>query len=509
MPATKSVLAAAADSQAGARVANRFALAALAKEKKMALYWTALAAALYCDTMATYFARTLTGAGFPYSALMLMLFVVGLFVVGYPKIKLPLYGYIAIYLLVLSFSISILSLEEFELSRFRQLAGAIVALGIGYACFTAAKTENQIRFVFSFVSLSYAIVCFIALRKIYPALFPVINTIGNRAGEVVIRPEVTTDQNFQIFYLLPIAMLLALENSTRRLVTIFVVSAVSAYCLSELQTRSGSLVLVATLAMSAIVGMRSRGKFDWRLVALVFLGLVGSLAFLQKIIAVFEKLIERFTVADFDTLEYRTNNFLFTFQHLLDVDWWLPSGYLAYLRTVPNAHALPHSNITAIFVETGLFGLIGWILGFVLPLVVLGYYWIKKRTSPIADVALCGGVSTLVIQLSLNAPLFELVWFWAGAVLAAVARCKWAVAAQTGRDADASPTVSPDEGAPAAAVVDGNRTASADAAPKTKTNGLRKIETGGLKRVDTSPRARPDTRLKRQRSTLKPPPGRE
>ncbi|HMB78208.1 MAG TPA: hypothetical protein VKN76_17575, partial [Kiloniellaceae bacterium] len=147
--------------------------------------------------MATYFARTLTGAGFPYSALMLMLFVVGLFVVGYPKIKLPLYGYLAIYLLVLSFSISILSLEEFELSRFRQLAGAIVAMGIGYACFTAAKTENLIRFAFSFVSLSYAVVCFIALRKIYPALFPVINTIGNRAGEMFIRPEVTTDQNFQ------------------------------------------------------------------------------------------------------------------------------------------------------------------------------------------------------------------------------------------------------------------------------------------------------------------------
>ena len=394
--------------------------AAANRMSKMALYWLLAAVFMFLDTMATYFARTLTGAGFPYSMLVFGVFLFGLLRFGFPKFDPPVYASFALYFLILAFSVSIITLEEFELSRFRNLLGALVAFAIGYGCFRAAIAVGPIRFALFFVGGLYAVVCFIAVLKIYPALFPVIDTLGFRQGKWIYRPEVTTDQNFQIFYLIPIALLLALRNSTLMMLLIFSIAGLSAFVLAELQTRSGSLVLGATLVMSALVGMRSRSSIDYRLAILAFLGVVLSLVFLDKIVLIFQNLIERFTVSDFDTLEKRTSAFLFTFTHLFDFDWWLPRGYQAY--RLETGFGKPHSNITAILVETGVLGLIGWVFAFVVPLFALAKRWLRRRSDEVSDIALCGGVTAMVSQLSLNAPLVEIVWFWCGAVLAALAR---------------------------------------------------------------------------------------
>jgi len=415
---------------------------------------------------------------------------------------------VAVYLLVLSFSVAILSVEGIDSRRFLDLIGAVVGFGVGYGCFAAAKGTGQLRQAFLFVGAAYALVCFIAVTNLYPPLFPVVNGVGLRDGEIFYRPEVTIDQNLQIFYLVPIALLMALENSTLRLIILLTIGAIDAFVLSEIQTRSGSLVFVATFVFAAIVGMRSRSKLDTRLIALASVGLLGGLLFINKIIHVFQNLIARFTVDDFDTLGDRTDAFLFTFKHLFDVEWWVPQGYRSYLHTT-HAMSLPHSNITAIFVESGMLGLIGWILAVIVPLIVLGIRWLKKRTDPVADIALCGGASMLVTQLSLNISLVQFVWLWSGAVFAALMRRE---AAQATRPAAAEPGVS---GEGTAIKPQRHRTAgcappatkpiaTAAADPGPKGAHLRKIElTDRLERPASSLTKRPAPSLKRPLGAFK------
>ena len=241
-----------------------------------------------------------------------------------------------------------------------------------------------------------------------------------REGEWFARPEVTTDQNFQIFYLFPAGLLLALRNTTLQLIGIFCIAVISVYALGQLQTRSGALVLGGSMVFSAIVGMRAQGKIDLRLVFVVFLGFVLMIVFMDKILVYGELLVKRFTVDDFDTLDNRTDAFMFTFKKLFNPEWWVPQGYRLY--RAETGMGLPHSNITAVFVEAGLLGLIGWILAFICPLVALGKRWVHGLTDDVANLALCGGAAAMVIQLSLNAPLYEHVWFWGGTVVASLAR---------------------------------------------------------------------------------------
>ena len=83
---------------------------------------------------------------------------------------------------------------------------------------------------------------------------------------------------------------------------------------------------------------------------------------------------------------------------------------------------VPHSTITAAYIEGGILGLVGWVLLMIVPLVALGRRWLRGVTDDIANIALCGGTASLITQLSLNAPLHEHIWLWAGAVIGALAR---------------------------------------------------------------------------------------
>ena len=75
MPAGQKSAASPAQGPALTRVKRREADAASDKERHMALYWVAAAAILLLDSMTTYLTRNLTGSGFPYSMLVLLVFI--------------------------------------------------------------------------------------------------------------------------------------------------------------------------------------------------------------------------------------------------------------------------------------------------------------------------------------------------------------------------------------------------------------------------------------------------
>jgi hypothetical protein len=107
-----------------------------ATDEAASWFWILITLLLFFDTMAAYFYKTLTGAGFPISMFIAVVFIFGVFKYGYPKIKWSVYVYFGLYFLILMFSVSIISLDEFEITRFKNLVGAVMGFAIGYACFS-------------------------------------------------------------------------------------------------------------------------------------------------------------------------------------------------------------------------------------------------------------------------------------------------------------------------------------------------------------------------------------
>ena len=393
-----------------------------AKEKleNASTFWVFAMLLLLFDSMISYLTGNLLGIIIPINLFVLILFLIGVIIYGYPEINFPAYVFLGLYGFFLGISVGIISLDEFDIWRLRTVGGAVVAFAVGYACFRATTSTKLFRRSLLLIGGLYALVCFVALIKLLPSIFPVFEAIGNRLGETVIRPEVTTDSNVQIYYLFPAVILLTLRNSNLQFAAIFFITAMSAYALAQLQTRSGSLVLAGTLVLSAIVGMRARGKVDFRFVGFVILGLLLSLVFMDKLLGAFETLTQRFTISDYKTLDHRTDAFTFSILNFFNFDYWLPQGYKVYRADADGK--IPHSNITAAYVEGGILGLLGWALLLAAPLVALGRRWLRGVTDEIANIALCGGTVSLIIQLSLNTLLFEQVWLWAGAVVGGLAR---------------------------------------------------------------------------------------
>ena len=311
---------------------------------------------------------------------------------------------------VLGFSVGIVTIPEVGYSRLLTLGSATCAFFIGVCCANNIKHVDRFANVCIFIGIVYCFVCMAALLKLYPPLFPLKLSLGFRDGVQVIRPEITTDQNFQIFYLLPSVLVLALPFRIKRFLLSFTCFSLSFYILTQLKTRSGILVLLGTLLLCIVAPLGSRQLGKTKILSLpLFMGLIAIL-FLPLIIGFSTGLIERFT-GSYHTFYGRIISIVYLAKHVLLPEWWIPQGNAAFIKATGN---LPHSNITAFFLEGGLPGLVAWIGLFLIPLIRLFVKFAAKRFSVLETVLFIGCISTMVAQLSLNAPLHEHVWLWGG-----------------------------------------------------------------------------------------------
>jgi hypothetical protein len=103
-------------------------------------------------------------------------------------------------------------------------------------------------------------------------------------------------------------------------------------------------------------------------------------------------------------------------------EWWLVPHGDAEFTAVQGG--VPHSQITAMFLNGGAVGLATWCAMVVMPLVALWRKWAQRRLDGLATMVLIGGTALFVLQLSLNVPYFKQPWLWAGAVLGSLDRLK-------------------------------------------------------------------------------------
>lgn len=390
-------------------------------KKYEGMLWFIMFGYVLIDSLGAYFIWN--RIGFPHNSLLVVMMVPALFIWGFKKTLPPRRESIAIVLILAGFLIGVLFNAEVGLGKVFQLATALMAFTVGYmACRWTSDSDKFIK-LFFVVGVLYVVTCVIALLKLYPGIFPIINSIGFRAnGEMLSRPEVTIDQNFQIFYLFFIPALFILEFKYVLYLCISVLTALSLYVLISLQTRSGVLIQVGVLAIVWIVAPIANKKYGrYKLVLLPMISLVLLVVFFDKIVDLSGPLLERSQSKEVNTFEGRIYSATYLFSDILNPLHWFPQGNEEFTKKVGG---IPHFNPTAMYLEGGILALIGWILLFMMPLLRMGRLFIKNKLDLLASLIMVCGLASMMAQLSLNAPLYDHVWLWGGAVIGSLYRIR-------------------------------------------------------------------------------------
>ena len=378
------------------------------------LFGTALFLLVLFDSFFNYFLQNI-GGRLPVNALAAVFLVLGAFKFGMRPLLPPMNILLALVFGFLGFMLGVIFISETSATHVLSIGSAMCGFFIGFLTTRWAKDARIDAIAFSFAGGLYVIVCIIALLEIAPRFFPLINAVWSDNGILRFRPEVTTDQNFQILYLIPAALPLVLPYRFWQFSTALAMSVGSLFVLARLQTRSGFLVFAALLFLCWIAPLWVKSLGRNKLLILPLVVVSFAVLFFDQILAAGSLLITRFT-GGMETGHGRLVSITYLFEHILDVGWWVPHGNMEFKKIYG---AIPHSNITAMFLEGGILGLSMWIIVFVVPLVKLSRVFLAGKLDNYGAMIFLGGVASLVIQLSLNVPFVDQVWLWAGAVVGA------------------------------------------------------------------------------------------
>jgi hypothetical protein len=376
------------------------------------------------DSMMSYFLRPILGAKeVPVNAILPVVLLILLKNFGIKAFGISKHARIALIVGFTFFFLGIFFLPEFDLYRVATIATALSAFFIGY--FAARWSDDAEIYAKAFLIIGglYVCVCVLAIHSVFPSLFPVIKRVGYYFGIISVRPEITIDQNFQFFYIFPVVLVLALPFRLVRFIAGFVGLVCGFYVLNILQTRSGFLVMLGATVLCFLSPLFTKelGRKKTFILPFIILGLV--LLNIELILQIGEPITERFFHRDYNTLEGRVMAIKYLFEHVTSPTWWFPHGNTHFKITVGGG-SLPHSTPTAMFLEAGLPGLYMWIVIIFIPLINLTRMLLKSELDALATILLIGAIASFMGQLSLNAPLYEHIWLWAGAALGTLERLR-------------------------------------------------------------------------------------
>ncbi len=267
------------------------------------------------DSMMTYFLNAF-GIHVPVNALLIVLVFILFLESRGRALQIAIAPLVLLHLCVLSFMVGIFTLPQVGYARLLTLGAAVCAFFIGVCCANNIRNVDRFANVCLFISLAYCLVCMMALLQFFPSVFSVKYALGFRDGVQIIRPEITTDQNFQIFYFLPGILVIALPFRIKRFLLSLLCVLLSFYILTQLKTRSGILVLLGTLMLCIVAPFGSKQLGRKKVIILpVFLGLL-TLIFLPLIMGFSTGLWERFT-GSYHTFHGRLISIKYLFDHLL------------------------------------------------------------------------------------------------------------------------------------------------------------------------------------------------
>ncbi len=371
---------------------------------------------LLLDSMFSYFSTVFSIPNFPTNALLLPLLIVAIFLFGSNTFRLNTNHIFGITLVITGFLLGIAFIQDVSLRRLGTLATGIAAFFIGNALGKFPDSDRHIANIGLLIGGLYCIVCTIATLKILPTYFPVTEALGfSDKGTPIIRPEVTIDQNFQIFYLFPVVLCFTQRQSLTELSISLLLTSMAIFSLLQLQTRSGVLLILLAISAAFILSVAAKKKhFILLIVGAIVIFLLGMWK-IDALINISSGLIIRLTEDDFGGVEGRLFSATYLFQNIFNISWWLPQGNELFVSLYGD---VPHFNPTAIFLEAGTLGLIGWFLIVLAPVIKNGFYIFRARMRNNYAIYI-GALTSLGASLTLNTPLYEHAWVWAGLLVGA------------------------------------------------------------------------------------------
>lgn len=312
-------------------------------------------------------------------------------------------------------------IDDLGTERIFKLAGIPIYFMAGYVFCRWVKNPAVTQSVFLVVGALYVVTCIIALMRIWPAAFPVVDAYVLRDGGLVLRPEIMTDQNFQVLYLVPVALglIMATNRITGIVFGLLVIGA--AYVLAQVGSRSGILVFGGLLLIGLIACIPNPSLGRRKALGIPILGVLLIFLFLPVLIEKASLLLFRFSDTGVDGALGRLRSTTYLFEKILQPSWWVPRGVEEFQKMHGD---LPHSTMTASFLDGGLPGLILWCLLILRPAILLGRKIIRGGMDSVAAAVACGGIAVLVLQFSLYAITVSQVWVWSGCVIGVLERLR-------------------------------------------------------------------------------------
>jgi O-antigen ligase len=329
-------------------------------------------------------------------------------------------------LLTASLCLAIVTARNMGTHRFFEVASCIASFYAGYLLWRRATDADQLAWWLIALSLAYVAICLIALTGLDPAHFPVINHYWSQDGFAQARPMVTADSNMQIYYLFPAALVLALPFKPLQIAVTAATVLGGLYILAQLQTRSGALVYGGIVMLTLLAPLWNRELGRSKMLLYPAAAVATCVIFWPTVQHASELLLYRLQEADMASGNGRVESTLFALNHLFEPYWWIPRGADEFLQRYGG---LPHSNLTAIYLDGGLIGLIAWVAIVIAPIFQGSRMLLQRRLDAPAIMALIAAIAVLLVQLSLHNPMRDQIWLWAGALIGVIARLK-AVPAQ-------------------------------------------------------------------------------
>lgn len=260
--------------------------------------------------------------------------------------------------------------------------------------------------LFLLISLIHTLVCLIAVLKISPSLFPVVDKPYFRDGRLISRPEITTDQTRQALYLfMNLCVIFTQRSNIKRLIAV-IVSVGIVFIISKVQSRWSSLLFAVFFILSFLMAIQYKKISFATLLTWAFVGVAIIFWKSDSILVYLEDLIWRFKQVD-SSYGGRLISIVYLSEKIIDPNFWIPHGFNEFFKI---HGAAPHSFPTMVYLNGGLLGLFCYISLTYIPLYILLKKVIKRKATEIEQIAFfCGSFAVL---LSITQPVIHHEIFW-------------------------------------------------------------------------------------------------
>ncbi|MCW0220235.1 MAG: hypothetical protein OJI67_18055 [Prosthecobacter sp.] len=311
---------------------------------------------------------------------------------------------------------------QLDAMQMKDLVTVSTAYLIGAMCALKLRDDGHLLSgTFLALTAVHAIVCIIALSSIAPDLFPVLDKPYYNDGRLVSRPEITTDQTRQVFYLFGCLFTIFTSKSLLRLLISVGICIAIAFIVAKVQSRWGALTFALFAAFAYFLGLFYGVQRRVSVLGVIAVGAITITWFHAAITAFLGDLLWRFAQVDLN-LGGRAPSILYLFEKLADPSYWLPKGYGEFYAIYG---AAPHSFPTMIYLYGGIIGLMLYGILLVGPLWQLGKLVFSRRADSIQRIAFFS--SSFAFALLMTQPVIshEIFWLFTGFSVGVICRTSY------------------------------------------------------------------------------------